>query len=151
MLVSRTLSELESVREEILALQLDASPKVLVQATDVTSEGSVKALFDLLRSKDVQIDVLINNAGTHFDSWTVSLHDQKFIPILMRLVGYLGTKPPAMHLMAPKEWWKTWEVNIKGTYLPTYHLLKSIFSSNDIAPKPITILCTGYAVLLHPS
>ena len=66
-------------------------------------------------------------------------------------IGYLGTKLPAMHLMAPEEWWNTWEVNIKGTYLPTYHLLKLIFSSNDIAPKPITILCTGYAVLLHPS
>ena len=65
MLASRTLSELESVREEILALQLDAPPKVLVHATDVTSEGSVKALFDLLRSKDIQVDVLVNNAGAH--------------------------------------------------------------------------------------
>ena len=62
-------------------------------------------------------------------------------------IGYLGTKPPAMHLMAPEEWWNTWEVNIKGTYLPTYHLLKSIFSLNDVAPKPITILCTGYGIL----
>ena len=138
MLASRTLSELESVCKEILALQLDTSPKVLVQPTDVTSEDSVKALFDLLSGKNIQIDVLVNNAGVY--------RSDSMMRILLSTLrtGYLGTKPPAMHLMAAEEWWKTWEVNIKGTYLPTHHLLKSVFLSNDIAPKPITVLCTGY-------
>lgn len=140
MLASRTLSELESVRDEIIALRLDTSPTVLVQATDVVSEDSVKALFDLLTSKKIHVDVLVNNAGAN-------ILERFSLRIEYVLIGHLGSKPPAMHLMAPEEWWKSWEVNIKGTYLPTYHLLNSIFSSNDVAPKPITILCTGYEVL----
>ncbi|KZT65951.1 NAD(P)-binding protein [Daedalea quercina L-15889] len=117
-LASRTLSELEGVRDDIASLELDRQPRVLIQATDVTSEESVRALFDTVEREHVYIDVLVNNAG------------------------HLG-KTPLVHLTDPAEWWETWEVNVKGTYLPTYHLLKSIFSSNVVAPAPVTILCTA--------
>lgn len=65
-ITSRSQSELEFAREEILSQpQLNGSlaPKVLVQVTDVTSEESVKALFDRLDQEGVEIDVLVNNAG----------------------------------------------------------------------------------------
>ncbi|KAI0728254.1 putative oxidoreductase [Fomitopsis betulina] len=120
-ITSRSQSELEFAREEILSQpQLNGSlaPKVLVQVTDVTSEESVKALFDRLDQEGVEIDVLVNNAG-------------------------YAEKAGLLHESDPTEWWTTWEANIKGTYLPTHSLLKSIFSSNTVAPKPITIICTS--------
>ena len=68
-LTARSQSELESVRKDILSEpQLSGSPKVLVQVTDVTSEGSVKALFERLDQEGINIDVLVNNAGKRMNS-----------------------------------------------------------------------------------
>ncbi|KZT70840.1 putative oxidoreductase [Daedalea quercina L-15889] len=118
-LTARSQSELESARKAILSEpQLSGSPKVLIQVTDVASEESVKALFDMLAKEGVQIDVLVNNAG----------YMEKTVPV---------------HLADPAEWWQTWEANMKGTYLPTHYLLKGVFSTNAVAPHPITILCTS--------
>lgn len=65
-ITARSLPELEATREEILSepqLSGSRAPKILVQVTDVTSEESVKALFDRLDQEGVEIDVLVNNAG----------------------------------------------------------------------------------------
>ncbi|TFY61774.1 hypothetical protein EVJ58_g4301 [Rhodofomes roseus] len=63
-LTARSQSELESARNDILSeSQLGSKPNILIQVTDVTSEESVKALFDMLERESVQVDVLINNAG----------------------------------------------------------------------------------------
>ncbi|KAI0728253.1 putative oxidoreductase [Fomitopsis betulina] len=127
-ITARSQSELESAREEILSEpQLNGSlaPKVLVQVTDVTSEESVKALFDRLDQEGIEIDVLVNNAGYQ-------------------------EKAGLLHESDPTEWWTTWEANIKGTYLPTHSLLKRVFASNDVAPKPITIICTSSIGAIMP-
>ncbi|EPS96281.1 NAD-binding protein [Fomitopsis schrenkii] len=120
-ITARSLPELEATREEILSepqLSGSRAPKILVQVTDVTSEESVKALFDRLDQEGVEIDVLVNNAG----------YAEKSGPI---------------HESDPTEWWRTWEANIKGTYLPTHSLLKKIFSTHAVAPNPVTIICTS--------
>jgi len=129
-LTARSQSELESARDDILSeavSQLSVPPKVLVQVTDVTSEDSIKVLFDLLAKEGVHIDVLVNNAG----------YLEKAVPV---------------HAIDPTEWWKTWEVNIKGTFLPTHYLLKSVFATNSAAPNPITIIFTSSigSVLTRP-
>ena len=67
-ITARSQPELESARKEILAEpQLSGSPQVLVQVTDVTSQESVKALFDRLDREGINIDVLVNNAGTKIE------------------------------------------------------------------------------------
>ena len=63
-ITARSQSELESARKEILSEpQLSGSPKILVQVTDVTSQESVKALFDRLDQEGIYVDILVNNAG----------------------------------------------------------------------------------------
>jgi NAD(P)-dependent dehydrogenase (short-subunit alcohol dehydrogenase family) len=42
---------------------------VLVRALDVTDQGSVDALADWLRAEHGGLDVLVNNAGVHYDTW----------------------------------------------------------------------------------
>lgn len=58
-------------------------------------------------------------------------------------IGFLEKAVP-VHESDPNEWWTTWEVTNKGTYLTTHFLLKRIFSANAIAPSPVTIICTTY-------
>ena len=59
-LVARTLSKLES-----LAVQLrkDFDVEVIVEQVDLSSIAAVKDLHQRLRERNIQIDVLINNAG----------------------------------------------------------------------------------------
>ena len=69
-----------------------AQPKVLMIKCDTTSEKDVDAAAKQVAEVFGRIDVVINNAG------------------------YLETWKPVAET-DPSEWWKTWEVNVKGTYL----------------------------------
>ncbi|WP_051899312.1 SDR family NAD(P)-dependent oxidoreductase [Sciscionella sediminilitoris] len=51
------------------ARELDANGRVLVAELDVTEERSTTALGELLRAEFGQVDVLVNNAGVHYDTW----------------------------------------------------------------------------------
>jgi NAD(P)-dependent dehydrogenase (short-subunit alcohol dehydrogenase family) len=62
---------------------------------DVTSRTSVEAAAkDVSKTFDGKLDILINNAGY--------------------LAGFAGIPDSD-----PDEWWRDWEVNVKGTYLVT--------------------------------
>ena len=90
MLTARSQPELESARKEILSEPLlSGSPKVLVQVTDVTSEESVKALFERLDRECINIDVLVNNAGKSI----VKARSIKLTMILNRVPGKDGSYP----------------------------------------------------------
>lgn len=68
------------------------SPVLLGLSTDLCSVASVDAAAAKVQSDFGSLDVMINNAG-YLESWTPIVDSD------------------------PEEWWKTWEVNVKGTYL----------------------------------
>jgi len=84
---------LDDVESEIL--KVASHVKIQKIITDVTSKDSVKALFDAIEG---HIDVLVNNAGVL----------EQCIP--------LGDQDP-------DAWLRTWDVNVRGTFLPIYNLV----------------------------
>ncbi|MCJ1259197.1 hypothetical protein MMC24_007033 [Lignoscripta atroalba] len=107
-LVARNASELSQVGDDIRAL--NSKVQVLEVSADVTSEESIKALWAKVKENFGSADVLVNNAGTFVGS------------------GTLAEAPP-------KEWWRDFEVNVKGTFLATQGFLKQLDAS-----KPATII-----------
>jgi NAD(P)-dependent dehydrogenase (short-subunit alcohol dehydrogenase family) len=94
-LTARTASQLEMVANELRTVSNDM--QIIKVETDVTNESQVEALFHGIQG---EVNVLVNNAG------------------------YLEHSNPLAETDT-KEWWQTWEVNIKGTYLFTTHFLKN--------------------------
>jgi NAD(P)-dependent dehydrogenase (short-subunit alcohol dehydrogenase family) len=62
------------------------------QSVDVTSDSAVAALAKEVEAKEGRLDVLVNNAG----------YSAAWVPI---------------HESNPSDWWRTFEVNLKGPYL----------------------------------
>ena len=91
-------SPLEQVSQAVLDAAQKAGrkpPKVVTVKLDVTSRKSVEAAADeVSKAFDGKLDILINNAG------------------------YLSSFVPVAET-DPDEWWRDWEVNIKGVYLVT--------------------------------
>jgi NAD(P)-dependent dehydrogenase (short-subunit alcohol dehydrogenase family) len=99
-------SDLSEVEKEILAAAETAgtSPQVLKLGLDVTDPKQVAEAAAEVQQKFGKLDILFNNAG-YLEKWTeISESD-------------------------PLEWWKTWEINVKGTYLVTRAFLPLIQQS----------------------
>jgi NAD(P)-dependent dehydrogenase (short-subunit alcohol dehydrogenase family) len=79
-------------------------PKILTLELDVCSQESVEAAATKVRGAFSSVDILINNAG-YLERWS---------PI---------------HETDPQDWWKTWNVNIFGTYLMCHSFLPMILKS----------------------
>lgn len=80
-------------------------PQILPLQVDVTSEDSVRQAAEIVKhSFGGKLDILVNNAG----------YLPEFKPI-----------PDS----DPKEWWKGWEINMKGTFLPCHYLLPLVLAS----------------------
>lgn len=87
------------------AAEVKTTPKILCLKVDVASDASVKAAAEKVRATfDGRLDVLVNNAG-YLSDW------QK-----------IGDSDPL-------EYWKTWEININGTYLCTRYFLPLLLAS----------------------
>ena len=67
-------------------------PKILQLKCDTTSEQEVAQAAKNVEAEFGKLDVLINNAG-YLEAWKTIVESE------------------------PREWWKSWEVNVKGTYL----------------------------------
>lgn len=93
-------SDLTGVEAEVRAAASGHDIEVLRIELDVTSEGSVRAAAEAVEQSfpGGALDVLVNNAG-HSSVWTP-----------------LGESDPG-------EWWRTWEVNVKGPYLCSRYFL----------------------------
>jgi NAD(P)-dependent dehydrogenase (short-subunit alcohol dehydrogenase family) len=101
-LTARTASQLEMVASEAKAVSNGI--EVIKVEMDVTNESQVEALFHGIQD---EVNILVNNAG--YLERNISLAEAD-----------------------PSEWWHTWEVNIKGTYLATAHFLKNYRGTGTI-------------------
>ncbi|KAL8652651.1 MAG: hypothetical protein Q9210_002561 [Variospora velana] len=81
-------------------------PKVLPVTLDVTSRESVEDVAQTIEKELGRIDILINNAGVIEPMSKVADTD-------------------------PDEWWRIWEVNVRGTYLVTRAFLPLMLKSGD--------------------
>lgn len=117
------LADVETAVKDAAKKANRPQPVVHTLKVDVTSEDSVRvaaeAAADLLGGS---LDVLINNAG-YLEEW----------------------KPIAES--KPSEWWWTWEVNIKGTYLAAHYFLPMLLKSQT---KTIINISSGGAHVLFP-
>jgi NAD(P)-dependent dehydrogenase (short-subunit alcohol dehydrogenase family) len=115
------LADVETAVKDAAKKANRPQPLVHTLKVDVASEDSVRvaaeAAADLLGGS---LDVLINNAG-YLEEW----------------------KPMAES--KPSEWWRTWEVNIKGTYLAAHYFLPMLLKSQT---KTIINVSSGGAHVL---
>ncbi len=106
-LVVLARSNLTHLEEEILAAAKKAGrspPKVFRAHVDITDRAALEKVVDEVSSTFGQVDTLINNAG----------YMEKLAP--------LGDTDP-------DEWWRTFEVNVKGVYLTIRSFLPLILKS----------------------
>jgi NAD(P)-dependent dehydrogenase (short-subunit alcohol dehydrogenase family) len=90
-------SSLSSVKQEVLSAAKDAGreePAVLSLQLDVSDAKSVEEAANTVQEQWGSLDILINNAG-YLETWKSIAETD------------------------PEEWWKSWDVNVKGTYLVT--------------------------------
>lgn len=71
MIAARNADKLEET--EALALGIEPTVEIVRVPTDVTSEDSVKNLFDIIQQKFGKADVLVNNAGVSVGHTTVDM------------------------------------------------------------------------------
>ena len=108
-LLARSASALDETEAAIISA-VDAlrgkenRPKVLKLVVDVTDEKAVVEAESKVRSDFGRIDIIINNAGYLSDPLPITETD-------------------------PADWWKSWEVNVKGTYLITRTFLPLLMES----------------------
>ena len=108
-LLARSASALDETEAAIISA-VDAlrgkenTPKVLKLVVDITDEKAVVEAESKVRSDFGRVDIIINNAGYLSDPLPISETD-------------------------PADWWKSWEVNIKGTYLITRTFLPLLMES----------------------
>lgn len=111
---SRTMSELEEVRKEVLKEAPDC--KVTAQICDVVSEASVSALKEAVEQEHGRLDVLINNAAYLDGTGWVPLEEND-----------------------PEEFRRTMDVNVFGVYLVTRAFIPLLLGSEDGAKAVIGI------------
>ncbi|KAK9321521.1 hypothetical protein V1517DRAFT_326122 [Lipomyces orientalis] len=118
-------SGLDEVEQEILsaAPPYSSAPQVLKLELDVSSESSVANALALVEQKFGRLDILVNNAG-YLEEW----------------------KPLAK--TDPAEWWKSWEVNVKGVYLMTRAFLPLLLQGGE---KTIVNVSSVGAHIIRPS
>ncbi|EFW99057.1 short chain dehydrogenase reductase [Grosmannia clavigera kw1407] len=119
-------SDLADVEKAVHDAALKANrPQPFVQClnVDVTSEDSMRAAAETATALlDGSLDVLVSNAG-YLEEW----------------------KPIAES--EPSEWWRTWEVNIKGTYLAAHFFVPLLLQSQT---KTVINISSGGAHVIFP-
>jgi NAD(P)-dependent dehydrogenase (short-subunit alcohol dehydrogenase family) len=102
-------TSLADVEAEVLAtaeLAGHAPPRVLKLDLDVTDDASVARAAAETTDQFRRLDVLVNNAG-YLETWLAIAESN------------------------PSEWWKSWEVNVKGVYLVTRAFLPLLLKSEQ--------------------
>ncbi|KAJ9612187.1 hypothetical protein H2200_003784 [Cladophialophora chaetospira] len=118
-------SDLSSLEDEISKAAKDAgraAPKVLSLSIDVTDRAAVEKAASHVTEVFGKVDVLINNAGYMATHENIDCSD-------------------------PQEWWKTWEVNVKGVYLMSKFFLPLLLKSEL---KTVVVVSSIGALLTRP-
>lgn len=115
-LILAARSHLDDLKVEILSI---APSEVITVCLDVTSEEEVDSAVKLAKQHVSSIDVLVNNAG------------------------YLAEFQPIGETVS-SEWSKSWEINVKGTYLITRAFMPLVLQSSLK-----TIVNVGSRAALH--
>jgi NAD(P)-dependent dehydrogenase (short-subunit alcohol dehydrogenase family) len=100
------------------------APDMLPLKLDVCDSGSVAAAASAVKTRWGSLDILVNNAG----------YLASFVPLLE------GDE---------RDWWRTWEVNVKGIYAVTKTLLPLMLDSES-GDKTIVNLSSMLAMALYP-
>jgi NAD(P)-dependent dehydrogenase (short-subunit alcohol dehydrogenase family) len=119
-LVGRNVEKLQATKTAIE--KLAPKTKIVALAADLTDVASVEKLFASIKSTFGHADVLINNAG------------------LFSPAGTIGT-------VDPSEWWKDFDVNVKGTFLVTQAFLKLLGTEKQ---GSIITMSTGISYMSPP-
>ncbi|KAL8998566.1 MAG: hypothetical protein Q9169_002406 [Polycauliona sp. 2 TL-2023] len=114
-------SLVEEIKETATAAKREA-PKVIPIKFDVTSQESIANAAAVVEKDFGKTDIVVNNAG---------------------VLG--GMKPIADS--DPDDWWRTWTMNVRGTYLVTRAFLPLMLKGGD---KQIVNVCSVGAHLTVP-
>jgi len=116
---------LSSLSTELLTAAQNAGkprPEILELNLDVLDQKSVEKAASLVEKEFGRLDILINNAG------------------------YLSEFKPLVETET-EEWWRNWEVNVKGVYLVTRALLPLMLKGGQ---KEVINLSSVGALLVTP-
>ena len=94
---ARSSGSLDEVKDQIKALGQDC----VLQPLDISDPKAVARFCDDLISHYGKVDILVNNAGAYQDRGAFAQSE-------------------------PDEWWRTIEVNVRGPYLMTRHLISAM-------------------------
>jgi NAD(P)-dependent dehydrogenase (short-subunit alcohol dehydrogenase family) len=119
--------DLSATKSAILAAAAEAKlpvPKILAVSVDVTSQKSVEAAAaEFAKIFPDGLDILINNAG------------------FLEPVSKIGDSEP----MA---WWKTFEANVKGTYLVTHSFLPFLLQKSTGQKTIVNLSSIGASMVI---
>ncbi|KAF6226679.1 hypothetical protein HO173_012425 [Letharia columbiana] len=118
-------SEVLDLEEELREAAKKAGksePKVLTVKLDVEDRAMVESAAKKVEADFTRLDILVNNAGSLEPAVRIADSD-------------------------PDEWWKTWTVNIRGSYLVTRSFLPLMLKGGD---KQIVNVSSVGATLLLP-
>jgi len=96
-LCARSAEELSAVAAEVQAL----GQNCLTTALDVADPGAVEGFCAAVKDTYEAVHVLVNNAGAYLDRGS-------------------------FEASSPEDWWRTVEVNVRGPYLMTRHLIDAM-------------------------
>ena len=99
-----------------------SKPNILTIKCDITSVDDCTSAVKHVEEAFGRLDILINNAG-YLEKWK------------------------KIHESDPDEWWKTFEVNVKGVYLMSRAFLPLILRGGD---KTIITTSSGGAITITP-
>lgn len=100
-LIATNADMLGSVESEVK--EINPNIRVLIIAADITKKDSVEKAFEKIKDTFGHVDVLINNAGVNLEGQGALVADEE-----------------------PDDWWKSFEVNTKGTFLISREFLRQI-------------------------
>ncbi|KAH6675084.1 putative oxidoreductase ucpA [Halenospora varia] len=103
---ARTVSELDEVEKSIK--KLNSGVEVRKLPLDITNESQVLAAAEIVKKEKGRLDILVNNAGV----------SAPWVPITES---------------NPEEYWHTWTVHIKGTYLMLHAFLPLMVETTKVS------------------